>query len=118
MLRENKLRRIFAVLFTAIYLFVTLFSQNFHHHGSAQIFKDFHFKKSEKTYSPTNFAESLSECLSCHILHTGNSLVPQDFQFSFVKVVDFQHQIFEYQRSFAILELFHFQLRGPPANFI
>ena len=117
MLREKKSKNIFATLFGSVYIFVALFSQNFHHHGSAEVFKDFHFKKTEKTFSTNTSVEVFSECLSCHILHTGNSLVPQDFQFSFVKANDFQKQIFAYQQRFAKREFFYLQLRGPP-NFI
>lgn len=118
MFREKKFKNIFASFFGSVYLFVSLFSQNFHHHGSAEVFKDFHFKKSEKTFTSTTMAEAYSECLSCHILHAGNSLVPQDFQFSFVKSGAFQKQIFAYQQRFAKREFFYLQLRGPPVNFI
>ena len=45
------------VIFALLYLFVTLFSQNFHNHGSGEVFKDFNFKKSEKTYTKGNFAQ-------------------------------------------------------------
>ena len=117
MLREKKVSRIFASLFAGVYLFVALFSQNFHNHGSAEVFKDFHFKKSEKTFSSSSMTEAFSECLSCHILYAGNSLVPQDFHFSFTKVEDFQKQVFAYQQRFAKREFFYLQLRGPP-NFI
>lgn len=117
MYREKKFKRIFAAVFGSVYLFVALFSQNFHHHGSAEVFKDFHFKKSEKTFSTSTMSEAYAECLSCHILYAGNSLVPQDFQFHFTKSEEFQKQVFAYQQRFAKREFFYLQLRGPP-NFI
>lgn len=118
MVREIEFKRIFATFFGGVYIFVALFSQNFHHHGSAEIFKDFHFKKSEKTFSTDTSVEVFSDCLSCHILHTGNFLVPQDFQLSFLQFGDFQKQIFSYQQRFAKREFFYLPLRGPPVNFI
>ncbi|UJF30192.1 hypothetical protein L0B70_01990 [Kaistella sp. 97-N-M2] len=118
MLLGKKIRKILAAFFAGVYLFVALFSQNFHDHGSGEVFKDFHFKKSEKTYSTNHSAENYSDCLSCHILHAGSSLVPQDFQFSFVAIDDFQKQVFAYEQRFATCEQLFTQLRGPPVNFI
>lgn len=107
-----------AVIFAALYLFVALFSQNFHNHGSGEVFKDFNFKKSEKTYSPGHLSQEFTDCLSCHLLHDGHSLVSEDFQFKFVQPDDFQKEISAYTQRFSKLKFFSFQLRGPPANFI
>ena len=51
MLKKREHHRILALLFAALYLFVALFSQNFHNHGSGEIYKDYHFKKAEKTFA-------------------------------------------------------------------
>ncbi|MCW4451293.1 hypothetical protein OK344_03635 [Kaistella sp. BT6-1-3] len=118
MLRNKTYQRLAAVIFTAVYLFVALFSQNFHNHGSGEVFKDFNFKKSEKTYSPGHLSQEFTDCLSCHLLHDGHSLFPEDFQFKFVQPDDFQKEIFAYAQRFSKLEFFSFQLRGPPSNFI
>ncbi len=107
-----------AVIFAALYLFVALFSQNFHNHGSGEVFKDFNFKKSEKTYSKGHFAQEFTDCLSCHLLHDGHSLLPEDFQWTFAQSDDFQKEISAYTQRFSKLEFFSFQLRGPPVNFI
>lgn len=118
MFRKNKIQQIFAPIFAGVYLFVVLFSQSFHHHGSGAAFKDFNFKKSEKTFTSNPQLENYSECLSCHILHTGNSLVPEYFNFAVVPVSEFQRELFSFQQRFAKRDFFSYQLRGPPANFI
>ena len=118
MFREKKIRIGVAAFFAVVYLFVTLFSQNFHNHGSGAVFKDFNFKKSEKTISQNHSVENYTDCLTCHLLHTGNSLVPQDYQFSFFSKTDFLKQIFAYEQRFANCDHLFIQLRGPPANFI
>ena len=118
MLRNKTYQRLAAVIFTAVYLFVALFSQNFHNHGSGEVFKDFNFKKSEKTYSKGYFAQEFSDCLSCHLLHDGHSLLPEDFQLAFIQTDDFQKEIVAYAQRFSKLEIRYFELRGPPSNFI
>ena len=80
--------------------------------------KDFNFKKSEKTYSKGHFAQEFSDCLSCHLLHDGHSLLPEDFQLAFIQTDDFQKEIFAYAQRFSKLEIRYFELRGPPSHFI
>ncbi|MBU4539493.1 MAG: hypothetical protein L6264_07790 [Weeksellaceae bacterium] len=118
MLRNRTYRRFAAVLFTGVYLFVALFSQNFHNHGSGEVFKDFNFKKTEKTFSTGHLSINFTDCLSCHILHDGNSLLPEHFQFSALKNEDFRKQLFACEQRFATREFFDVQLRGPPVLFI
>ncbi|UOE40249.1 hypothetical protein MTP09_10025 [Chryseobacterium suipulveris] len=118
MFRKNSTKRIIALLFSAVYLFVALFSQNLHNHGSGEVFKDFHFQKTEKTFTQSPCISSFTDCLSCHIFHEGKSLVPQEFSFSFVEFSIFKEQVFAYQQRFAKLQPVYFQLRGPPADFI
>jgi hypothetical protein len=49
-LKNKNTRTSLATLFTGVYLFVVLFSQNFHNHGSGEVFKDFHFQKTENKH--------------------------------------------------------------------
>ena len=118
MIREKKVAKIFAPYFAGVYLFVVLFSQSFHNHGSGEIFSDFNFKKSEKTYTTSHQIEDYSDCLSCHVLLAGNSMLPQDFDFACIKVADFEKEIFSLQQQIFKVDFFHIQLRGPPVNFI
>ncbi|QOW08918.1 hypothetical protein Q73A0000_00430 [Kaistella flava (ex Peng et al. 2021)] len=118
MLRNRKSQKFLASLFTAVYLFVALFSQSFHDHGSGEVFKDFHFTKAEKTFTKTTDAAHYSDCLSCHILHEGKYVSVQDFFFSAISIEDFHLEIFSAERTFRPLALFNFQLRGPPSFFI
>ncbi|MGZ5272976.1 MAG: hypothetical protein ACXWCA_01520 [Kaistella sp.] len=118
MLRIKTYQRCASVIFTAVYLFVALFAQNFHNHGSGEVFKDFNFKNTEKTYSTSHFSQEFTDCLSCHLLHDGNSLLPEDFQIVFNNPDDFQKEIFAYAQRFSKLEIYYSQLRGPPSIFI
>ncbi|MDQ0477410.1 MULTISPECIES: hypothetical protein [Chryseobacterium] len=115
MLRNRKSQKILASLFTAVYLFVALFSQSFHDHGSGEVFKDFHFTKIEKTFTKSSSAAHYSDCLSCHILHEGKYLTPQNFFFSAISIEDSCLEIFTAERTFSPLALFNFRLRGPPS---
>lgn len=118
MLRNKKNHQFLATLFTAVYLFVALFSQNFHNHGSGEVFKGFHFIKVEKTFTEAPVAISFTDCLSCHILHEGKFIPSQGFVFSAISIYDFQLEIFTAERTFIPLTLFSSQSRGPPTLFI
>lgn len=118
MLRNKKGQKFLASLFTAVYIFVALFSQNFHNHGSGEIFKDFHFTKVEKTFTNSAQAVHYADCLSCHILHEGKYINSQEFFFSAISIEDFQLEIFSAKKSFNSLALYTYQVRGPPVFFI
>ena len=118
MLKKREHHRILALLFAALYLFVALFSQNFHNHGSGEIYKDYHFKKAEKTFSANTKAAEYTDCLSCHILHDGKYAVPEQFFLSFGFTAIFQIQFSETEKKISQFSYFNLQLRGPPANFI
>lgn len=104
-----------ATLSLAFYLFVALFSQNFHDHGSAEIFRDLHFKKTEKTISEAKTLVALQDCLSCHVLYEGHSLLPQEFGVRFFNPKLFEREIFSYRQRFSSVQIFTAQLRGPPS---
>lgn len=110
--------RIFISLLTAVYLFVALFSQNFHHHGSGSFYKEFHFKKSERTLSESNNRADFSDCLSCHILYEGSALLSEKFLLNLLSEKIFEKEFSAYRRQFAGLQHFAFRLRGPPQDFI
>lgn len=118
MLRNRKSQKFLASLFTAVYLFVALFSQSFHDHGSGEVFKDFHFTKAEKTFTKSTEVAHYADCLSCHILHEGKYVNSQEFFFSAISGEDFHLEIFTEESTFSPLSLFNFHLRGPPALFI
>jgi hypothetical protein len=118
MLKKREHHRILALLFAALYLFVALFSQNFHNHGSGEIYKDYHFKKAEKTFSANTKAAEYTDCLSCHILHDGKYAVPEQFFFSFGFTEIFQVPFFQKEKKVSQFSYFNLQLRGPPAHFI
>ena len=118
MLRNKKKQKFLASLFTAVYLFVALFSQSFHDHGSGEVFKDFHFTNAEKTFTKSTEVAHYADCLSCHILHEGKYITSQDFSFSAISIEDFHLEIFTDEKHFVKLSLFNFHLRGPPALII
>ena len=118
MLRNRKSQKFLASLFAAVYLFVALFSQSFHDHGSGEVFKDFHFTKADKTFTNSSEAAHYADCLSCHILHEGKFVNAQEFSFSTIAIEDYQLKIITAEKSFKLLSLFNFQERGPPTFFI
>jgi len=118
MLKKREHHKFLALLFAVVYLFVALFSQNFHNHGSGEIYKDFHFKKAEKTFSANSKTAEYTDCLSCHILHDGKYAVPEQFFLTFPCAEIFHSETFETEKKAFQLTFYDFQLRGPPANFI
>lgn len=119
MLKVKPLQKSFSMLLTALYLFVTLFSQNFHNHGSNLIFKDFHFKNSEaKKFSKADKITSFEDCLSCHIYTEGNALLPR--QTEYLEKSEFYYSInYSFNSgNYNFSKLFNSFLRGPPSTFI
>ena len=118
MLRKKKSQKFLASLFAGVYLFVALFSQSFHDHGSGEVFKDFHFTKADKTFTNSSEAAHYADCLSCHILHEGKFVNASEFFFSAISIEDYQLKIITAEKTFSLLSLFNFQVRGPPVFFI
>ncbi|MBB6372421.1 hypothetical protein [Chryseobacterium shigense] len=111
---SRNLKNFISKLLFGIY-FIALFSQSFHHHDAVDNFKSFNLKKTENTMSKTSAKEKPGDCLACHFLATGHTLVPEEFSFTFE---NFTHQV---KQTIAVQEKiwsqtkFTFQLRGPPA---
>lgn len=118
MLRNKQNQKFLATLFASVYLFVALFSQNFHEHGSGEVFKDFHFQKTEKTFSTSSTIANYSDCLSCHILHDSKYVNLEEFFFSALSESYFLVEIFTDQQSVVQETIYGFHLRGPPTLFI
>lgn len=95
--------------------FFALFSSSFHSHESSDVFAGFNFKKSENTISKTETKEKISDCLACHFLATGNTILPQEFSFTLIKHTQEEAQILAVQEKIWSQTKFTFGLRGPPA---
>ena len=117
MLREKHLQKFLSSLFGAVYLFVALFSQNFHNHDGGVLFKDFHFKKSEKTFTTNHASNNYADCLSCHLVHDGNAFLSENVFAIFKSAEYVQTSDFNYSSGVFCSLSFHFQKRGPPFNF-
>ncbi|AZA51958.1 hypothetical protein [Chryseobacterium sp. G0201] len=110
---SRNLKSFISKLLFGIY-FIALFSQNFHNHSSEEVFKNFSLKKKEHKISNNVVKEKAGDCLACHFLATGHTLVPDEFNFTF------QHYTHEVELIIAVQEKiwsqtkFTFQLRGPP----
>ena len=111
-LQSKKL--VLSTLLLAVYIFVAFFAANLHQHGSGLVFKDFHFKTSEKSVKTSHHQQEFTDCLSCHLVHDGKNLIPQEFSFLIFTEVYFQKQVFAYQQRFSSLTFHTLQLRGPP----
>lgn len=114
-IRENKIfRTVFSSFIAVSYLFVVLFSAELHNHNT-DIFKDLSFKKSElKITKSTQDKQSSGDCLSCHFVAMGNSLLPEQFTFHFENYTREVRTMISVQEKIWSQTKFSFQLRRPP----
>ncbi|WP_028121256.1 hypothetical protein [Epilithonimonas tenax] len=113
--KNKTFKNFISVFFTGMYLFVALFSAQLHNHAGESFFKDSGFKKTEKTISSDISTGQSGDCLACHFLATGNSLIPEQFSFHFANHTHDTKQTFSVQEKIWSATRFTFQLRGPPA---
>lgn len=111
---SRQLKSFISKLLFGIY-FLALFSQSFHHHDSFDYFKAGNFKKSENTISKNVVEEKAGDCLACHFLANGHTLVPEEFSFTFEAYSHEVKQVIAIQERIWSQTQFTFQLRGPPA---
>ncbi|KQR92025.1 hypothetical protein ASG01_13590 [Chryseobacterium sp. Leaf180] len=115
-LRESRnLRSFISRLMFGIYFFALFFS-SFHSHESPRIFADSNFKKQEKSIQKSDLNEKSGDCLACHFLATGNTLLPDDFTFITLNHTSETLQSFAVQDKIWSQTKFNFQLRGPPVH--
>lgn len=110
---SRNLKSFISKLLFGIY-FIALFSQNFHNHSSEEVFKNFSFKKTEHKVSNNIVKEKAGDCLACHFLATGHTLVPDEFNFTFEHYTHEVELIIAAQERIWSQTKFTFQLRGPP----
>jgi len=111
---SRNLKSFISRLLFGIY-FIAMFSQNFHNHSSEEVFKNFSFKKTEHKISDNVTKEKAGDCLACHFLATGHTLVPEEFSFHLEAYTHEVRQIIAVQEKIWSRTKFTFQLRGPPA---
>ncbi|WP_144281131.1 hypothetical protein [Chryseobacterium echinoideorum] len=95
--------------------FFALFSQTFHEHDFSDTLKTLNLKKSENTLTKSDAKESKGDCLACHFISTGNTLLPEEFTFKAIQHSEKSEQIFTLQEKIWAQTKYSFQLRGPPA---
>lgn len=101
-----------------MYLFVVLFSQNFHQH------KVVFYKEGSKTKvqyvdaSKVHHASNAVDCLSCHFLFDGHTDVPTEFTFQSFTIRQEIDLISCETETFCNSTTEHFYRRGPPQNFM
>ncbi|KMQ67816.1 hypothetical protein ACM39_10755 [Chryseobacterium sp. FH2] len=110
---SRNLKSFISKLLFGIY-FIALFFQNFHHHSSEEVFKNYSFKKTENTFTKNVVKEKAADCLACHFLATGHTLVPEEYNFSFENYTHEVKQIIAVQEKIWSQTKFTFHLRGPP----
>lgn len=111
---SRNLKSFISKLLFGIY-FLALFFQNFHSHSSEDVFKNFSFKKSENAINNNVAKEKAADCLACHFMATGNTLVPEEFSFCLESYTHEVQQIISIQEKIWSQTKFTFQLRGPPS---
>ncbi|MCY0968666.1 hypothetical protein [Chryseobacterium wangxinyae] len=110
---SRNLKSFVSKLLFGIYFFA-LFSSSFHSHESSDVFVGFNFKKTENNISKSDAKEKAGDCLACHFLATGNTLVPEEFNFTFENYTQEVQQILTLQEKIWSQTKYTFQLRGPP----
>lgn len=115
MLKKEFIKKLFCALMATVYLFVVLFSQKFHNHGSGKEFQGFHFVKKENTITKAKFSVENIDCLACHIASDGHAVFPEVFNQKISFVSEFSvpkpeiQSLYLYKRSELSTQ------RGPPA---
>lgn len=110
---SRNLKSFVSKLLFGIYFFA-LFSSSFHSHDSADVFIGFNLKKTENTISKNLAKEKAGDCLACHFLATGNTLIPEEFSITFGAYTHQVGQIIAVQERIWSQTKFSFRLRGPP----
>ncbi len=110
---SRQLKSFISKLMFGIYFFA-LFSSSFHSHDTADVFISFNLKKTENNISKNLAKEKAGDCLACHFLATGNTLIPEEFSFTFESYTHQVEQIIAVQERIWSQTQFTFQLRGPP----
>jgi hypothetical protein len=110
---SRNLKSFVSKLLFGIYFFA-LFSSSFHNHESSDVFIGFNLKKTENNISKSEAKEKAGDCLACHFLATGNTLVPEEFNFTFENYTQEVQQIIILQEKIWSQTKYSFQLRGPP----
>lgn len=111
---SRNLKSFISKLLFGVY-FLALFSSSFHSHDSADVFIGLNLKKTENSISKNLTKEKAGDCLACHFLATGHTLVPEEFGFSFENYTHEVKQTIAVQEKVWSQTKFTFQLRGPPA---
>lgn len=112
---NKQFQKIISVFFTVMYVFVVLFSSELHNHKGESFIKDSGSKKTEKSITKVLSNNQSGDCLACHFMATGNTLVPEQFTFHFENHTQQTEQIISAQEKIWEQTKFTFQLRGPPA---
>lgn len=112
--QKKQFKSFIAKLLFGIY-FLALFSSSFHSHDSADVFIGFNFKKSDNNISKNIKSDKANDCLACHFLATGNTLIPDEFSFVCENFTHDVEIIANIQEKIWSQTKFSFQLRGPPS---
>lgn len=115
MLKKEFSKKLFCTLMAAVYLFVALFSQMFHNHGSGEEFRDFHFIKKENTITKAKFSVENIDCLACHIASDSHAVLPVAFEIDLSTVPECSVPKPEIQSLYLYKNSELSTQRGPPA---
>ena len=107
--RENVFRKYCAIVLMMVYAFA-FFSQQFHHHEIG-ISSD---KQISSKYKNLDHENSKKDCLACHFLTTGHTILPDKFDFYFTALATETQLVFQQQEKIWSATKFSYQLRGPP----
>lgn len=118
MFRRESIKKPFSLFLAMLYLAMVFLAQNFHNHGSGEVYKDFNFKNSKQTISASSLQKQNVDCLSCHLMFEGFSTAPAAYNLNFDYFQYFQKTETAYFQRFSKVQIHDFYLRGPPSFFI
>ena len=111
---QRKYKKITAFFWMAVYLFIALFAQNFHHHSTGYSYNT-PSKESKIFVDKYSKFSHEKDCLSCHFLADGHYLIPDLFQQYISSPVIFQDILVVNHQDFKIFFFSSLYLRGPPS---
>lgn len=86
-----------------------------HHHESNFFINTSSEKTIHKSIVKQTIGKNAGDCMACHFLATGHSLLPEEFSFHFENHTNETRQVFSVQEKIWSQIKFSFQLRGPPS---
>lgn len=114
MKRNSATNKVLSQILAAVYLFVILFSQNFHEHSSSAEFKKFHFTRADRAACQSKIVKASADCLACHIFSEGHAVLPEIASAELLQLSGFAPSVPAHSNGHSFSRNTVVALRGPP----